>query len=87
MLSTRRFLALVLIGFGIAVRIGQQSKDMLPVEQGSLYTALYRQASAEGMAVIASAGDSGAAACNSAGSTRPVSSGYGVMAMRLYCPR
>jgi transcriptional regulator len=29
-------------GFGIAVRIGQLSKDMLTVEQGSLYPALYR---------------------------------------------
>jgi len=29
-------------GFGIAVRIGQMSKDMLNVEQGSLYPALYR---------------------------------------------
>jgi PadR family transcriptional regulator PadR len=29
-------------GFGIALRIGQMSKDMLTVEQGSLYPALYR---------------------------------------------
>ncbi|MEO6005514.1 MAG: PadR family transcriptional regulator [Opitutus sp.] len=29
-------------GFGVAVRIGQMSKDMLSVEQGSLYPALYR---------------------------------------------
>ena len=29
-------------GFGIAVRIGQMSQDMLTVEQGSLYPALYR---------------------------------------------
>ena len=29
-------------GFGIAVRIGQMSKNMLTVEQGSLYPALYR---------------------------------------------
>jgi PadR family transcriptional regulator PadR len=29
-------------GFGIAIRIGQMSKDMLTVEQGSLYPALYR---------------------------------------------
>lgn len=29
-------------GFGIAVRIGKMSKDMLTVEQGSLYPALYR---------------------------------------------
>ena len=29
-------------GFGIAIRIGQMSQDMLTVEQGSLYPALYR---------------------------------------------
>jgi transcriptional regulator len=29
-------------GFGVAVRIGQMSKAMLTVEQGSLYPALYR---------------------------------------------
>jgi transcriptional regulator len=29
-------------GFGVALRIGQMSKDMLQVEQGSLYPALYR---------------------------------------------
>jgi PadR family transcriptional regulator PadR len=29
-------------GFGISLRIQQMSKDMLTVEQGSLYPALYR---------------------------------------------
>jgi transcriptional regulator len=29
-------------GFGVALRIGQMSKEMLTVEQGSLYPALYR---------------------------------------------
>ena len=29
-------------GFGVAARIGQMSKEMLTVEQGSLYPALYR---------------------------------------------
>jgi PadR family transcriptional regulator PadR len=29
-------------GFGVAIRIGQMSNDMLAVEQGSLYPALYR---------------------------------------------
>lgn len=29
-------------GFGISIRIQQMSKDMLTVEQGSLYPALYR---------------------------------------------
>ena len=29
-------------GFGISLRIGQMSQEMLTVEQGSLYPALYR---------------------------------------------
>src|SRR6185369_6561489 len=29
-------------GFGISLRIGQMSKEMLTIEQGSLYPALYR---------------------------------------------
>ncbi len=45
------------------------------------YTALYRQAAAEGIAVIAAAGDSGPSACHLAGSDAPVSSGYGVNAL------
>jgi hypothetical protein len=44
----------------------------------AFYSALYEQAAAEGIAVIAAAGDSGAAACNAAGSTAPVSTGYEV---------
>jgi hypothetical protein len=47
----------------------------------AFYAALYRQAAAEGIAVIAAAGDSGAAACHSAGSDARVSSGYGVSAL------
>jgi subtilase family serine protease len=45
------------------------------------YSALYRQAAAEGIAVIAATGDSGASACYLAGSDTPVSSGYGVNAL------
>ena len=45
------------------------------------YSALYQQAAAEGIAVIASAGDSGAAACALPGGAEPVTSGYGVNAM------
>jgi hypothetical protein len=44
----------------------------------AFYAAVYRQASAEGVAVIAASGDSGAAACHAPGSTTPVSSGYAV---------
>jgi hypothetical protein len=44
----------------------------------AFYTALYQQAAAEGIAVVAATGDSGAAACAVAGTTTPVSSGYAV---------
>ena len=45
----------------------------------AFYASLYRQAAAEGMAVITAAGDSGAAACAAPGA--PVSTGYGVNAL------
>lgn len=44
----------------------------------AFYAALYQQAAAEGLAVIAAAGDAGAAACSLAGSTTPVSTGFAV---------
>ncbi len=47
----------------------------------AFYAALYRQAAAQGMAVIAAAGDSGASACESPGRDAVVSSGYGVNAL------
>jgi hypothetical protein len=47
----------------------------------AFYNALYRQAAAEGIAVIAAAGDSGPSACTLAGSDTSVSSGYGVNAL------
>jgi len=47
----------------------------------AFYAALYEQAAAEGIAVIAATGDSGAAACEAAGSAARVSSGYGVNAL------
>ncbi|MGA3263618.1 MAG: Ig-like domain repeat protein [Terracidiphilus sp.] len=47
----------------------------------AFYSALYRQAAAEGIAVIAAAGDSGPSACHLAGSDAPVSGGYGVNAL------
>ena len=47
----------------------------------AFYAALYRQAAAEGIAIIAAAGDSGPAACHAAGSDARVSSGYGVNAL------
>ena len=47
----------------------------------AFYAAIYRQAAAEGIAVIAATGDSGPAACHAAGSDKRVSSGYGVNAL------
>ncbi len=47
----------------------------------AFYNAIYRQAAAEGIAVIAAAGDSGSSACHLAGSDAPVSSGYGANAL------
>jgi len=45
------------------------------------YAALYRQAAAEGISVIAATGNSGAAACHLAGSSEVVSTGYAVNAL------
>jgi hypothetical protein len=47
----------------------------------AFYADLYRQAAAEGMAVIAAAGDSGASACHIAGSDAAVTSGFAVNAL------
>lgn len=47
----------------------------------AFYSTLYRQAAAEGMSVIAAAGDSGASACHLAGSDAPVTTGYAVNAL------
>jgi subtilase family serine protease len=47
----------------------------------AFYGALYRQASAQGMAIVAASGDSGASACHAAGTQAAVTSGYGVNAL------
>jgi hypothetical protein len=47
----------------------------------AFYAALYQQAAAEGMAVVAAVGDSGPSACQAAGSEEPVTSGYAVNAL------
>jgi hypothetical protein len=44
----------------------------------AFYAALYREAAAQGIAVIAASGDSGAAACHSPEDTNPVAGGFGV---------
>lgn len=47
----------------------------------AFYAALYKQAAAEGISVVAAAGDSGAAACHSPLDTNPVSTGMSVNAL------
>jgi subtilase family serine protease len=47
----------------------------------AFYSALYRQAAAQGMSVIAATGDSGPAACQVAGSTAAITTGYNVDAL------
>jgi hypothetical protein len=47
----------------------------------AFYAALYRQAAAEGISVIAATGDSGASACHEPGSDAPASGGYDVNAL------
>jgi hypothetical protein len=53
-------------------------ESALSKTHAEFYAALYRQAAAEGIAIIAASGDSGAAACHAAGSAEPVSTGYAV---------
>jgi hypothetical protein len=47
----------------------------------AFYSALYQQAAAEGITIIAAAGDGGAAACTKAGGTVPVNTGLAVNAL------
>ena len=47
----------------------------------AFYAALYQQAAAEGIAIVAATGDSGASACYQAGSTTAVSTGYAANAL------
>jgi hypothetical protein len=47
----------------------------------AFYAAVYQQAATEGIAVVAAAGDSGPAACQTAGSDVRVTTGYGVNAL------
>jgi hypothetical protein len=47
----------------------------------AFYAALFRQAAAEGIAILAATGDSGAAACHLPADTNPVSSGFSVNAL------
>lgn len=64
----------------VAVGYANCEAALAPAHQ-AFYAAVYRQAAAEGIAVIAAAGDSGASACHIAGSTAPVTSGFAVNAL------
>lgn len=64
------------------VSVGYSSCEaaLSPAHQ-AFYAALYRQAAAEGISIVAATGDSGPSACHLAGSATPVLSGYGVNAL------
>jgi hypothetical protein len=64
----------------IAVGYSACEAALIPAHQ-AFYSALYQQAAAEGITVIAASGDGGAAACTLAGGTAPVDSGLGVNAL------
>lgn len=64
----------------IAVGYSACEAALTPAHQ-AFYSALYQQAAAEGITVIAAAGDGGAAACTPAGGTAPVDTGLGVNAL------
>ena len=64
----------------IAVGYSACEAALSPAHQ-AFYSTLYQQAAAEGITVIAAAGDGGAAACTPAGGTAPVDTGLGVNAL------
>ena len=64
----------------IAVGYTACEAALSPAHQ-AFYSALYQQAAAEGITVIAAAGDGGAAACTPAGGTVPVNTGLAVNAL------
>jgi hypothetical protein len=64
----------------VAVGYSACEAGLSPAHQ-AFYSALYRQAAAEGIAMIAATGDSGPSACHVAGNTAPVTTGYGVNAL------
>ena len=68
------------LGTSVAVGYANCETELSAAHQ-EFYAALYRQAAAEGISVVAATGDSGAAACHAAGSTEAVSTGLGVSAL------
>ena len=64
----------------VAVGYSSCEASLSPAHQ-ALYAALYRQAAAQGISMVAAAGDSGPSACRLAGDAAPVSVSYGVNAL------
>ena len=64
----------------VAVGYSACEASLSPAHQ-AFYSALYQQAAAEGISIIAASGDSGAAACTPAGGTAPVATGFAVNAL------
>ena len=64
----------------VAVGYSACEASLSPAHQ-AFYSALYQQAAAEGISIIAASGDSGAAACTPAGGTAPVTTGLAVNAL------
>jgi subtilase family serine protease len=64
----------VVVGYSVC------EAGLSPTHQ-ALYAALYRQAAAEGIAIISASGDSGPSACTRAGSLSRVDAGFGVNAL------
>ena len=56
-------------------------ENSLSAAHQAFYAALFRQAAAEGIAIVSATGDSGAAACHSPLDANPVASGWGVNAL------
>lgn len=64
----------------IAVGYSACEAALSPAHQ-AFYSALYQQAAAEGITIVAAAGDGGAAACTPAGASAPVNTGLAVNAL------
>jgi len=64
----------------VAVGYSACEASLNPAHQ-AFYSALYQQAAAEGISIIAASGDSGAAACTAAGGRAPVATGLAVNAL------
>ncbi len=64
----------------VAIGYSACEASLSPAHQ-AFYSALYQQAAAEGISIVAASGDSGAAACTPAGGTAPLATGFAVNAL------